>query len=161
MTAFNIPQLYTELCNHGTPAELVGASSIRITQFPSLVQEETADEEGISVQTPGAGVPTPLTVLGRTYEIHPWSADVKVPVLYFSILVTDGTIERQARVNEAQQLVEPSAQEWISVAEHPITGLRTLFLHPCNTIQWLDDTQGDWWLWLQCFGPLIGLRIHY
>lgn len=153
MTAFNISQLYTELYNHDTAAELVGGKSIRIIQLPSTVEE-------VNVRNPGAEVTEPLTVLGTTYEIHPWSADAKVPVLYFSVAVSDGIVERQAKVEEVQQLVDPSVRDWISVAEHPVTGLRTLFIHPCNTIQWLNDTKGDWWLWLQCFGPLIGLHVH-
>lgn len=94
-----------------------------------------------------------------TFEIYPWGADPRVPVLYFTHFVDDG-VERPASVEETRNLVDRSVRDWISPTEHPVTGLRTLFLHPCNTLEWLEDTGGDWWLWLQCIGPLVGMHVR-
>lgn len=94
------------------------------------------------------------------YTIVPWAADPEIPVLYFSVYDDDSaavtTFETVVDVIGANEDV----QKFISLCEHPITGLPCFFLHPCNTKQMLGELgQDKYILWLAGVGRTIGLTL--
>lgn len=77
-------------------------------------------------------------------EVRMWSADLTVPCLYFTVYETSLTGTRVLGLHELD------VRETI-ISEHPRTGLPSLFVHPCNTRAWLDDTHASTFLWLAHF----------
>lgn len=79
-TVSSVPQLYLKLRSQGLNVELVG-EYIRVVQLNSA-----------------SWVSESVAVLGQTFEVHSWSADSQVPVLYFSVVLADNELERPAKV---------------------------------------------------------------
>lgn len=89
------------------------------------------------------------------YDIIPWAADPKVPVLYFQ-LYEEGSPLHPGKILEK---IPEEARKWASQTMHPISNLPVMHFHPCQTQEWLSITGGDWLLWLQYFGRSAGLHI--
>lgn len=99
----------------------------------------------------------------------------QVPVLHFVAQMQDGT--PLSRDDVISSLLEYSdddldstnvISDFVSIDEHPVTGIPSYFLHPCRTsglLEILCNTSSDsptlqLWSWMSMILPHVGLIIH-
>lgn len=95
----------------------------------------------------------------------------QVPILYFTVQHRDGSPCPRSLVLESLH-EEDDSYEFISYDEHPISGIPSLYLHPCQTSERLNillmGTSSSWTTtspchillsWLSIVLPAVGFRI--
>lgn len=96
----------------------------------------------------------------------------RVPVMYFSVQLPDGTpCSRDEVIGNLRcfcnnnEIVNDS-WDFVSSDEHPVTGIPSFFLHPCRTSHILETLNASTtcsamrlWSWLSMISPTVGLSI--
>eukprot|EP00742_Colponemidia_sp_Colp-10_P003471 GILJ01003697.1.p1 GENE.GILJ01003697.1~~GILJ01003697.1.p1 ORF type:complete len:229 (-),score=13.92 GILJ01003697.1:109-795(-) len=132
----------------------------------------------VSDRVDGASVPE-----GYLFDYHiVYSPTYQVPVLYLNASNLDGEVlstEELWNVLRHSRLFDADTSKWsvLTQGEHPVLGVPYLFLHPCQTadfmkIVWADNSasspsespKGELKVdyltcWLALVGPLVGLSM--
>uniref|UniRef100_A0A7S4SVK3 Ubiquitin-like-conjugating enzyme ATG10 n=1 Tax=Ditylum brightwellii TaxID=49249 RepID=A0A7S4SVK3_9STRA len=115
----------------------------------------TAEEEENLIELDEASLShISQSVLNDNMSMVEWIVNVcysdvwSVPVMYFRCQRIDGTTLTRSEVLHALQYSESSGDSWdfVSEEEHPILGIPSFFLHPCQTsllLNLLEDGLGD------------------
>jgi hypothetical protein len=121
------------------------------------------------------------TIVFRDVQTSEWLVTIsysdiwQVPVLHFTAQMQDGTPLRRDDVISC--LLEYSddpnstniASDFVSIDEHPVTGIPSYCLHPCRTsglLEILCTSSSDssptlqLWSWMSMILPHVGLAIH-
>ena len=119
------------------------------------------------------------TIVYREVQTTDWYVSIsyshiwRVPVLHFTVQLPDGT--PRSRQDVIADLLSYSADpdssmnvtsDFVSIDEHPITGLPSYLLHPCQTTSLLEtlgasstSAASRLWSWMSMILPHVGILI--
>jgi len=146
-------------------------------EFPvgSSISEEDMFVDGTLLPDPDAHG---RTAINSGAENDAWWMSIvysdtwRVPVIYFNVIHSNGRVYTRDEVVKLltdqkyhQNQVE-NLWEFVSHDEHPVTGVPSLFLHPCRTQERLDLLASSMesgaeklWIWMALMLPSIGFSI--
>jgi hypothetical protein len=117
---------------------------------------------------PTCTLPTTEWTFSVAYS-HIWHT----PILYFTVQMSDGTpLTRQEVVNSLHSYCsDPKSfidtSDFVSIDEHPVTGIPSYYLHPCQTLKRLEISNANsicpalrLWSWMSMLLPTIGIIIR-
>ena len=122
------------------------------------------------------------TIVFRDVQTSEWLVTIsysdiwQVPVLHFTVQMQDGTPLRRDDVisclleyNDDPDSTSSVTSDFVSIDEHPVTGIPSYCLHPCRTSGLLeillctsssDSPTLQLWSWMSMILPHVGIAIH-
>jgi len=137
-------------------------SDVAISESIQALEDDTVEDD-----------PQQATISGSREEVKVlWSFSVvfsdtySVPVLYFGAQYLDGSPVPRAQILEWLPEKVQDSWEFVSQEEHPVTGMPSFFLHPCQTaarleemLQNEDEQINITWTWMSIVLPAVNHAI--
>ena len=154
-------------CQRKKQEHVVEKEEVYMYDESILIEDSIETTEALDNELPCSLLEWKFTVV---YS-HVW----RVPVLYFQVYTSEGALLSREEVltlllkDESSALKGEDSWTFLSHEEHPMTGMPSFFLHPCQTAKRLGilmnssdghDKQGKiLFCWLSMILPSVGFRI--